>query len=130
MEKDFKSMTVEELDQFASENGIDLSEASTKPQKITAIEKHNAEQKGVEFEVMGVKGHIKANALDDMELIEWMDEVQCGNVMKFPKVCRRLFGDEWQKITAVLRNDVGVIPASKATEFYLLLIQELNAKNS
>lgn len=123
-------LTVAELEEYADLNDIDISDAKSKQQKLFAIEKFEAENKPYDLNIMGVDISISANILDDLELLDWFDEVENGNVLKLPKALFRMFGADCERVLASLRNKKGVVPASKGAEFFKQIIEGVNAKNS
>lgn len=84
------------------------------PQKVTA---------------MGIEVTIDPEVLDDIELIDLLDDVQEGDALKVGKVLKRILGDQWEHAYDRLRNKRGVVPASKATKFFVQVMGQVGAKN-
>ena len=129
-EKPFDKMTSDELKAYAVENEIFLGEASTNAERIAIIKDTIESEKPVEIEVMNIKMQIKPSVMNDTELVEWIDEVMCGNPFKFPKACKRVLGEDYQKCVDPLRNKRGVIPADKTMFFLKGIVEALGAKNA
>ena len=76
-------------------------------------------------EAMGIRAEIDQGALDDFEILEAMDELERGNVLKVPFLLRSIFGDGWGDVERQLRDERGKLTASKATEFLLETFQSM-----
>jgi hypothetical protein len=80
--------------------------------------------------VMGVEFDVSADALDNLELLDLMAEVEEGNIFKLPALMRTLFGKDWSSIHESLRDERGVVTATRAAEFFSAAMQAVGAKNS
>lgn len=78
---------------------------------------------------MGIEVTVDPNVFDDIELIDMMDDVQEGDALKVGKVLKRVLGDQYTHVFDCLRNKRGVVPASKATKFFVQLMEKAGAKN-
>lgn len=76
-------------------------------------------------EIDGIKVALDKDALDDIELIDWMDEVADGNALKVPKILKRILGDQYKRVYDELRNERGVVTATKAADFFTKMMGEM-----
>lgn len=80
--------------------------------------------------VMGIPVDIDAEVFDNLELLDMLDDIQNGDVLKIAKALHMVFGDQWGEIKKKLRNEKGVIAASKASEFFVEVMSSVDeAKN-
>lgn len=84
----------------------------TKKQKIT---------------VQGITVEIDPGVLDDIEVFEWLAEAQDGNAFVFPKLIKRLFGENYTEVKEKLASENGITKASDMTEFFSQVMTALNA---
>ncbi len=83
------------------------------------------------LDIDGIKVTIDKKVLDDIELIDWMDEVAEGNALKVPKILKRILGNQYKKVYDQMRNRRGVVTATRAAEFFTKLIEGIDeGKNS
>lgn len=127
---ELKDMTSEDLEEYAAENDIDISEAKSKAQKLFTIQKIEAERKPINVTVMGVEVSVAQDVLDDLDTLDMLDELQEGNIFKLKKLLTCLFDDDWKRIHSELRDEKGRVTATKAVEFFQELLEVLNSKNS
>lgn len=84
----------------------------------------------VDVECMGIEVTIDKDRFDDIELIDMMDDVQDGDPLKVGKILKKILGSDWKRVYDELRDDRGVVPASKAMEFFGDVMEAAEAKNS
>lgn len=126
----FQDMSEAELKVYAKEKSVDIKGAKSKIEIIGRIaEAESAQPQPVDFDVMGVKGTIDISLFDDAEVFEWMGDIQDGNAFVYPKLCKRLFGDEWAEIARKLKGDRPRLTASRMVTFFTELMTEADAKN-
>lgn len=81
--------------------------------------------------VRGIKLKIRKDAMDDIDLVEDLGELQDGNIFVLPRVLKRLFGSKYEVVKEQLAHD-GITKASEMTEFFeevLTACNALDAKN-
>lgn len=76
--------------------------------------------KPIQTEIMGINVTINPDVFDNLELLEVLDEINDGNVLKLGKAFKMVFGDQWDAIRSQLKDERGVVTASKASEFFVL----------
>ena len=82
-------------------------------------------------EVEGIKLTLDENALDDIEVLDMLDEVNEGNPFKIKKLIVALVGEEsWNEIKEHLRDDTGRVSATATAQFLVSVIEAVGAKNS
>lgn len=84
----------------------------------------------VHVEVMGVSCDMDPGALDNLELLDLMAQVDEGNILKLPAVMRLMFGEDWAHIHEQLRDGRGVVTATRAVKFFAAAMEAAGAKNS
>lgn len=127
---DLKTMTNAQLESYAHLRGIDVSDCSTKADRIEKIEGYEGESGRVELEVMGISVSMAEDALDDFEVLGWLGDItRKGDPTVLPDLMKRLFRDDWQRIFEKLKGGDYRLRTSKAAEFFAAIMEELNAKN-
>lgn len=127
---DLKTMTNAQLESYAHLRGIDVSDCSTKADRIEKIEGYEGESGRVELEVMGISVSMAEDALDDFEVLGWLGDItRKGDPTVLPDLMKRLFRDDWQRIFEKLKGGDYRLRTSKAAEFFTAIMEELNAKN-
>ncbi|WP_139652774.1 hypothetical protein [Raoultibacter phocaeensis] len=127
---DLKTMTNAQLESLAHLRGIDISECSTKADRIEKIEAYSGEGALVDLRVMGVDVAISEDAMDDFEVLGWLGDItRKGDPTVLPDLMKRLFRDDWQRIFDELKGSDYRLRTSKAVEFFTAIMEELNAKN-
>lgn len=71
----------------------------------------------VELDVDGIQVTVDPEALDNIDLMEALGEIDSGNVFYIAKALRLMLGDQWARVKRELANDSGVTTASAAAEF-------------
>lgn len=128
--ENLKAMTNAQLESYAHLRGIDISDCSTKADRIEKIESHDGESDKVAMHVMGVDVAISEDAMDDFEVLEWLGDItRKGDPTVLPNLMKRLFRDDWQRIFDELKGNDYRLRTSKAAEFFTAIMEELNAKN-
>lgn len=84
----------------------------------------------VDVESMGIEVTIDTDRFDDLELIDMMDDVQEGDPLKVGKILKKILGKDWKRVYDGLRGDDGVVPASRAMQFFGEVMEAAGAKNS
>lgn len=82
--------------------------------------------------VKGVDVTVDKEVMNDIEVVELLGEMQDGNIFAFPKLCKRVFGEQYPKVKSALANKAGVTTATSMTEFFNELMEKMNegeAKN-
>lgn len=77
--------------------------------------------------VRGITLRIDPDILDDIEVFEWLAEAQDGNAFVFPKLIKRMFGENYAMVKQRLASEDGVTKASDMTEFFAEVMTALNA---
>lgn len=84
--------------------------------------------------VKGIKVKVSKDVLDDMETVELLGAMQDGDIFAFPKLCKKMFGDDaYKEIREKLANDAGVTTVTAMSEFFTQVLTACNAlaaKNS
>lgn len=125
--KAIEDMTVPQIEGYAKAHGIDLADAATKQEKIAAVKE--AEAGRVHVEVMGVEADVDMRVFDDLDLVDMLDDFQNGDALKFKKILKRIFRDQADSVFAELRGERGVLPVSRASEFFVAVMEAVEAKN-
>ena len=126
-------MTAAQVSAYAMEKGIDVAGCRTKADKVRAIEGAMADVEGVEtieVQAMGVTVEIAEDAVDDFDVVDWLGELQDGNIFVLPKLVRKLFGEDFARIRKELEDERGNLTATKAAEFFAEVLKEAGSKNS
>lgn len=72
----------------------------------------------IDVTVRGVPLTISADALDDFELLDDLNELeQNNNPGRLPSLLRRLVGDQWKAVMEALRGDNGRVSVEDGAEF-------------
>nr|DAS49282.1 MAG TPA: hypothetical protein [Bacteriophage sp.] len=82
--------------------------------------------------IMGVKLDLKPNMFDDMEYLEQLAGIRDGDVLLFPKLILRIAGGDPAKkaeIYDALRDETGRVPATKASEFFMMAMEAVAPKS-
>lgn len=77
--------------------------------------------------VRGITIKINPDVLDDIEVFEWLAEAQDGNAFVFPKLIKRMFGNDYAKVKEKLADKNGITKASDMTDFFAEVMTALNA---
>lgn len=94
--------------------------------------KAKASETPVTVNVKGIDVTVDKEAMNDIEVVELLGEMQDGNIFAFPKLCKRVFGDQYPKVKSALANKAGVTTATSMTGFFNELMAKMNeggAKN-
>lgn len=82
----------------------------------------------VSITVKGITVKVSKDMMNDIDIVEWFGELQEGNVFVFPKLCKRMFGDEqYLKVKDALKKKSGVTTATDMSEFLMEAMTALNA---
>lgn len=73
--------------------------------------------------VDGIQVHVDGTLNDDLEVLDWMNELNDGNVFHLPKLLRRLVGDDYTRVLDHLRDSQGIVRQKTAIEFVLDLFK-------
>ncbi len=123
----FESMTVPQLDVYAREKDIDISEAKNKAQKVAIIKA--AEDETISVTVDGIEVAVHTAVLESYEFLEGLSRLEDEDPLAIPKLLKMLFGDEYKAVIKKLQVN-GSLPVYKAVEFFAKLMEEVGAKNS
>lgn len=91
-----------------------------------------ANETPVTVNVKGIDVTVDKEVMNDIEVVELLGEVQDGNIFAFPKLCKRVFGDQYPKVKSALANKAGITTAMSMTEVFKELMEKMNegeAKN-
>ncbi len=77
--------------------------------------------------VRGITVSVSPDLMDDIEMVDDFAAVQDGDVFAVPRLLRRMFGDEYQRVKAALADPDGVTRASEFTSFMAEVLTALNA---
>ena len=91
-----------------------------------------ANETPVTVNVKGIDVTVDKEVMNDIEVVELLGEVQDGNIFAFPKLCKRVFGDQYPKVKSALENKAGITTATSMTEVLKELMEKMNegeAKN-
>lgn len=90
-----------------------------------------ATKKNGSFELRGVEFEgIDDSVFNDLDLLDMVDDIVDGNVLKIKKVLKKMLGDQWSKAYEAIRGGDGVARADDAAEFLAELFEAVGAKNS
>ena len=83
------------------------------------------------IEIDGLKLEVDNGALDDIEVLDMLDEINEGNPFKVKKLLVALIGKEaWNDVAEHLRGEDGRVSASATAEFMVSVMEAIGAKNS
>ena len=91
-----------------------------------------ANETPVTVNVKGIDVTVDKEVMNDIEVVELLGEVQDGNIFAFPKLCKRVFGDQYPMVKSALENKAGITTATSMTEVFKELMEKMNegeAKN-
>lgn len=74
--------------------------------------------------VDGIQVHTSSQPNDDIEVLQWLDEISGGNVIHLPKLLHRLVGDDYSKVLNHLRDSEGIVRQQPAIEFVMDLFKQ------
>lgn len=74
----------------------------------------------------GFECMLDKDALDDMELLEKLIEMDKGNTLVLPEVLEMLLGEEKKKLYDFCRSETGRVPASRVAQ----VVAEIFAETS
>ena len=72
---------------------------------------------------------VDPEALDNIDLMEALGEIDSGNVFYIAKALRLMLGDQWARVKRELANDSGVTTASATAEFVGKMLTALSEAN-
>lgn len=73
----------------------------------------------IEVETHGLKLTVNENAANDMNYVEMLGELDDGNILVFPKLCKLLFGKEqYAQILDAIKTDDGRAPVTDMVDFF------------
>lgn len=81
-----------------------------------------------ELEVMGVRVKLDVDALDDVDILDLLAELNDGNALVLNRLLKALFRDRYQEVREALSED-GRFKASTAADFLVQVLEAANAKN-
>ena len=70
-----------------------------------------------QIEIQGITLNYDKENFNDLELIDWIDDINRGNVLPIKKTIERLFPEDANKIYDKFRNERGIIPIDKVGVF-------------
>jgi len=73
----------------------------------------------------GITVKVDQDKFNDLELFDMIDEIQSGNVFKMPKLIRRIFDNDYQKVLDGLKGKDGIVTADKASEFLIEVLSQI-----
>jgi hypothetical protein len=123
----FESMTVPQLDVYAREKNIDISDAKNKAEKVSIIKA--AEDDTMAVTVDGIEVAVHTAVLESYEFLDALSRLEDEDPLAIPKLLKMLFGDEYKPVIKKLQVN-GSLPVYKAVEFFAKLMEEVGAKNS
>jgi len=83
----------------------------------------------VKIKAMGISCEVDTDLLDDLSFFADIRSLQDGDISVFPRMLKTIFGDKWNEIEKQLAEN-GRVRVTKATEFFMAVFEELNAKKS
>lgn len=86
-----------------------------------------APAKKVKVTVKGVTISIDPNVMDDIDLVDYIGAVQDGDIFAMPRVLKRMFGSDYQRIKAELADKAGVTTVTKFSNFLVEVMTAVNA---
>lgn len=82
----------------------------------------------VSVTVCGVTVKVSKDAINDVEVLDWVGQLTEGNVMVFRKLCDRLLGEaQYKKVVDALRNDEGICTVTAMDNYFTQLFSAINA---
>jgi hypothetical protein len=70
---------------------------------------------------------IDADALDDLELLDMIEEFDAGNVLVFPKLLKHICGSDYAAVMNEMRDKAtGRVTISAGREFFVRVMDELS----
>ena len=129
---DLNKMNAVQVSSYAREKGIDVSGCKTKQEKIDAINRVEVDSKEPEFvtaTVMDVTVTLDKDVFDDFDIIDLMAEMQDGNAFALTRLIKAVFGDDFARIREELSDKDGKLTVSKASEFFVAVMEGFQAKN-
>ena len=81
----------------------------------------------VDVTVDGISVSVEREAMNDIDVVEWLGDMQDGNIFVFPKLCKRVFGDQYKEVKEALADESGRTTADAVMSFFLKLMSEINA---
>lgn len=76
--------------------------------------------------VKGITVEVPTDVMDDIDMLEWIGEMQEGNIFVFPKILRRMFGDNYVVVKEKLSTD-GITTTTEMTDFFTGVMNALSA---
>lgn len=67
---------------------------------------------------------------NDMELFDAIAEVEKGNMMYLPEVCKKVLGDRKADFYDRLRDEHGRVPVDKVQAQLIEIMDQVNGKNT
>lgn len=84
-------------------------------------------EKNLEFE--GFKFKIDTSAVDDMEFLELSEKVSSGGIEFYPKLVRKLLGDDtYESAKAYFADKYGKFSATKCSQLFSKAIEQADPK--
>ena len=77
--------------------------------------------------VQGINVKVAKDVIDDIDLLEDLAALDDGDVFAFPRVCKRLFGDDYQRVKGELADKRGITTATAMSEFFEKVLKACNA---
>ncbi|HIW77047.1 MULTISPECIES: hypothetical protein [Gordonibacter] len=77
--------------------------------------------------VKGITVEVSADVMDDIDMLEWIGEMQEGNIFVFPKILRRMFGDNYAVVKEKLSTEHGITTTTEMTDFFTGVMNALSA---
>lgn len=97
-----------------------------------SADKKTNETTRVKVTVKGIDVTVDKELMNDIDAVELFGELQDGNIFAFPKLAKRVFGDQYPKVKKALENKDGVTTATDMVAFFAELMKKMNedeAKN-
>ncbi|MBR2759640.1 MAG: hypothetical protein IKD66_00580 [Solobacterium sp.] len=79
---------------------------------------------------IGFEMEFDTSVFNDMELFDAISEVEKGNMMLLPEVCKKILGDRKAELYGLLRDENGRVPVDKVQAQLIEIIEQANGKNS
>jgi hypothetical protein len=79
---------------------------------------------------IGFEMDFDTSTFNDMELFEAISEIEKGNMMLLPEVCKKILGDRKTELYGLLRDENGRVPVDKVQAQLIEIIEQANGKNS
>lgn len=82
-------------------------------------------------EVLGEEFTVEHSIANDIELLDWLDQINEGQPQKIPATLRRVLGsDAYGRALDLIRDpETGIASVTKATEFFVDLFKQIEALN-